>query len=407
MSKRGNSEGSLYQSADGWRGYIWCDRPDGTRYRKYVRGKTYEEAQQNWLNLRVQANHGPVSSDVSKLAEFLAYWLKEIVEPNLSPKTYERYEMFSRLHIIPHLGGKRLDKIQVRDVRQWLNKLAVICQCCAQGKDVARPEDKRRCCAVGKCCQETLSARSRKDARDILRAALTCAVEDEVIGRNPVTAVKITKRREPNQRRARQAWTVDDARWFLESVWHAGEALYAAFVLVLVLGLRRGEVLGLAWDQVDLDDAELYVGEQLQRVRGQLVRREVKTETSEAPLPLPELCLAALKIRKRRQDADRDRAGDGWIDTGLVFTTRHGTPIEPRNFNRSFDRCVAAARVPRITVHGTRKTCASLLAALDVHPRVAMRILRHSKIALTMEIYTEAPSDATRDALRKLSDWLA
>ena len=122
---------------------------------------------------------------------------------------------------------------------------------------------------------------------------------------------------------------------------------------------------------------------------------------------MPGLCVTALKIRKRRQDANRDRAGDGWIDTGLVFTTRHGTPIEPRNFNRSFDRCVAAARVPRITVHGTRKTCASLLAALDVHPRVAMRILRHNKIALRMEIYTKAASDATRDALRKLSDWLA
>jgi integrase len=153
-------------------------------------------------------------------------------------------------------------------------------------------------------------------------------------------------------------------------------------------------VLGLAWDQVDLDDAELYVAEQLQRVLGELVRREVKTETSEAPLPLPDLCVTALKIRKKQQDADRERAGDGWIDTGLVFTTRHGTPIEPRNFGRSFDRCIIAARVPRITVHGTRKTCASLLAALDVHPRVAMRILRHSKIAVTMEIYTEAPSDA-------------
>jgi integrase len=89
-------------------------------------------------------------------------------------------------------------------------------------------------------------------------------------------------------------------------------------VLVLVLGLRRGEVLGLAWDQVDLDDAELYVGEQLQRVRGKLVRREVKTETSEAPLPLPGLCIAALKIRRKQQDADRARAGDGWIDSGLV-----------------------------------------------------------------------------------------
>jgi integrase len=248
--------------------------------------------------------------------------------------------------------------------------------------------------------------RSRKDARDTLRAALTCAVEDETITRNPVTAVKMTKRREPRQRRKRQTWTVDDARWFLESAWHAREALYSAFALVLVLGLRRGEALGLAWNQVDLDDAELYVGEQLQRVRHQLVRREVKTETSDAPLPLPELCVTALKARKRRQDADHERAGEGWIDTGLVFTTRYGTPIEPRNFNRSFDRCIIAAQVPRITVHGTRKTCASLLAALDVHPRVAMRILRHSKIAVTMEIYTEAPSDATRDALRKLSDWL-
>ena len=124
-------------------------------------------------------------------------------------------------------------------------------------------------------------------------------------------------------------------------------------------------------------------------------------------MPLPDLCIAALKIRGKHQDADRARAGDGWVDNGLAFTTRHGTPIEPRNFGRSFDRCITAARVPRITVHGTRKTCASLLAALDVHPRVAMRILRHSKIAVTMEIYTEAPSEATRDALRKLSDWLA
>jgi integrase len=193
----------------------------------------------------------------------------------------------------------------------------------------------------------------------------------------------------------------------LESAWHAHETLYAAFVLVLVLGLRRGEVLGLAWDQVDIDAAELHVSEQLQRVGGKLIRREVKTETSEAPLPLPDLCVTALKIRWQQQDADRAKAGDGWGDTGLVFTTRHGTPIEPRNFSRSFDRCITAARVPRITVHGTRKTCASLLAALDVHPRVAMRILRHSKIGITMEVYTEVPSQATRDALRKLGDWLA
>jgi integrase len=141
---------------------------------------------------------------------------------------------------------------------------------------------------------------------------------------------------------------------------------------------------------VDLDAAELHIEQQLQRIGRRLVLREVKTDASEAPRPLPVLCVTALTIRKKQQDADKSRAGDGWIDNGLIFTTRHSSPIEPRNFNRSFDRCITAARVPRITVHGTRKTCATLLAALDVHPRVAMRILRHSKINVTMEIYTEA-----------------
>jgi integrase len=405
MTRRHSGEGSIYPVKDGYRGYVWCTSPSGTRYRKYVKSKTYEATRQAWLKLRDEASRGPVSSDVQKLADFLAYWLEEVVAPNLAPKTYEKYEAFSRLHIIPYLGSKRLDKLQVRDIRQWLNKLAATCLCCTQGKDADRPVDKRRCCAVGKCCHEVLSARSRRDARDTLRAALTCAVEDEVITRNPVTAVKLSNRRE-SRRRKRQAWTVDDARWFLESAWHAGEALYAAFVLILVLGLRKGEVLGLTWELVDLDGAELYIGEQLQRVGGQLLRREVKTETSEAPLPLPGLCVTALKIRRRQQDADRARAGAAWIETGLVFTTRHGTPIEPRNFNRSFSRCIAAAKVPTITVHGTRKTCGSLLAALDVHPRFAMQILRHSKIAVTMEIYTEVPSAATRDALEKLGQWL-
>lgn len=118
------------------------------------------------------------------------------------------------------------------------------------------------------------------------------------------------------------------------------------------------------------------------------------------------MCIAALKLRRQQQDTDHDRAGDAWHDTGLVFTTRYGTPIEPRDFSRSFDRRIAKAGVPTITVHGARKTCGSLLAALDVHPRVAMQILRHSKIAVTMEIYTEIPPAATRDALRKLGHWL-
>jgi hypothetical protein len=95
-----------------------------------------------------------------------------------------------------------------------------------------------------------------------------------------------------------------------------------------------------------------------------------------------------------------------WPDDRLVFTTRTGHAIEPRAVNRRFDALCAKAGVRRIRVHDTRRTCGSLLAALNVHPRVAMAILRHSRILITMEIYTEVSDPATEDALRRLSDAL-
>jgi integrase len=254
MSRRHNGEGSIYPVKGGYRGYAWCTSPAGERYRKYVKGKTYDETQAAWFKRRAEADAGPVASDVYKLAEFLGYWLEEIVEPNLAPKTYEKYEMFSRLHIVPYLGARRLDKLQVRAIRQWLNKLARICQCCALGKDASRSEAKRRCCAVGECCHEILSAGSRKDARNVLRAALTCAIEEQVISSNPAAVIRLSSRDEQRRRRRRRhSWTVDEARCFLESARRDDDMLYAAYVLVLALVLRRGEVLGLTWDRIDLD----------------------------------------------------------------------------------------------------------------------------------------------------------
>ena len=404
MSRRHNGEGSIYPVKDGYRGYVWCTNPAGERYRKSVKGKTHEDAQAAWLKLREEASRGVVASDVPSLGQFLHYWLEEIIEPNLAPKTFEKYETFSRLHIIPYLDTKRLDRLQVKDLRQWLNKLSRTCQCCARERTRHGHRKSNGAALSANAVMRFCRPGTRKDARNVLRAALSRAIEDQLITHNPAAVIRLSSRREP--KRKRRSWTVDEARRFLVSARRDDDPLYPAYVLVLVLGLRKGELLGLTWELVDLDAAELYVGEQMQRVGGRLLRREPKTETSEAPLPLPDLRAAALKLRKQQQEAARDQAGDSWSNTGLVFTTQYGTPLEPRNFNRSFDRRIRKAGVSKITVHGARKTCGSLLAALDVHPRVAMQILRHSKIAVTMEIYTEIPSTATREALRKLGRWL-
>ncbi|GAB1819324.1 tyrosine-type recombinase/integrase [Herbidospora sp. RD11066] len=120
------------------------------------------------------------------------------------------------------------------------------------------------------------------------------------------------------------------------------------------------------------------------------------------PQRVAKICLAAFKLRKELQEQEGRRRPDEWQKSNLVFTTRYGGPVEPRNFNRRFDRRISEADVRRITVHGTRGTCATLLAALDVHPRVTMRILRHSQISVTMEVHTEALRRVRQRGLRNL-----
>jgi len=293
----------------------------------------------------------------------------------LAPLTAATYETIVRLYIVPGLGAKRLDRLTVRDVQTWINQIPKACQCCLQGKDAKRPEDKRRCCAIGKCCHSAPSARTIGDIRKVLRSALSQAVREELIGKNVAGPIKLPASRPAK----RKSWSSAEARRFLESARVAGDPFYAGYVLVLVLGFRKGEVFGLTWEDVDLDAGELSIGWQIQRVRGRLLHRETKTEASDAPLPLPAICVAALRLRKAEQEAAREKAGKEWHPTDLIFTTRHGTPIEPRNFNRSYDNRIIKAKVRRITVHDARRTCGTLLADLDVHPRVAMAILRHAK----------------------------
>jgi len=231
---------------------------------------------------------------------------------------------------------------------------------------------------------------------------LSQAVTEDLVAKNMASSIKLPSVR----KRKGKVWSSDEARQFLESARSEHDALYAVYVLILVLGLRKGEVLGLTWDDVDLDEGELSIGRQLQRVSRQLLHRETKTATSDATLPLPDNCAAALRLRKVEEVCARDLAGAAWQGGKLIFTTKWGTPIEPRNFNRSWDARCAKAGVRKITVHDGRRTCATLLVDLDVHPREVMQILRHAQIAVTMEIYAQASSKATRSALKRLGDSL-
>src|SRR5512133_4137876 len=199
--------------------------------------KTRQAVHEKWLAMTAASRRGPVAPTHPRLSEYLERWLNESVRPNLALQAVANYEFFSRAYIDPDLGPKRIDRLTVRDVRLWMNDLRVRCQCCAQGKDARRRNP--RCCAVGLCCRQIASEWTRHQAWTVLQSALTAAVRDELVSRNVAALVKVPV---PRAHRAR-VWTVEEARTFLESARAANDPFYAAYVLMLVLRLRRGEIL--------------------------------------------------------------------------------------------------------------------------------------------------------------------
>jgi integrase len=335
------------------------------------------------------------------VAQYLTTWLAEIVKPSLEPTTYTYYETMARRYILPALGTKRLDKLRPQDVQAWLDHLSTTCQCCAQGKDAARPEPRRRCCAVGQCCGSCASRRTIQAARNTLRTALNHArASSQPVRRNVVAYTTLSR---PAARNANgSAWTAGEASRFLSSARDDNDPFYAAYVLILVNALSRGEALGLIWPSADLDRGALDITWQLHRVGRQLIHKQrPRTDGTccDSIVPLTEISAAVLKLRHDEQDAIREQAGDRWQPSDLVFTTRWGTPIEPRNFNRSFDTRCRKAGVPRITIRDARRTCPLLLASLGVHPDVAVPILSHAKITMTAEAFAKLSDQSTRATL--------
>jgi len=170
--------------------------------------------------------------------------------------------------------------------------------------------------------------------------------------------------------------------------------------------MRRGEVLGLRWQDIDFDRQVIRIRQQVHRAAGELHIGPVKTRAGKRDLPLIGLARVALTDRLEVQEADRLKLGSAWVDTGLVFTTRTGRPVEPRNLVRSFARLCKRHDIRLIPVHKVRHMVATLLKALKVPPRDAQAILGHADISTTQQIYTHVDDAAQRDALTRLNKLL-
>lgn len=336
-------------------GAVDLGRRDGRRYRRTFYGGTRREVRDKLdAAIHQKKTGGLPTAGRQTVGQFLTAWLEEVAKPRLRPSTYRSYSDLIRLHVIPDLGHIRLERLSAQDVQRMMN---------------AKLED-------------GLSPRRVQYIRAVMRAALNQAVNWGLVPRN---AAGITSAPRSIKHPVR-VLTPGDAQRLLDAA--RGDRLEALYTVALSLGLRQGEALGLRWSDVDLSSRTLSVVYALQRVGGKLQLVEPKTDRSRRTIRLPAIVADALREHERRQQDDRKAAGERWQTSGLVFTTTIGTPLDGTTVTHQFQRLLVKANLPKIRFHDLRHSCASLLLAQGVSPRVVMETLGHSQISLTMNTYT-------------------
>lgn len=371
--RRGKGEGGIRKRTDGrWEGTLQLGWGDGKRRRKFVYGRTRQEVQRKLAQARRQLeDYGTVGDDRQTVEHFLSRWLAHM-ESRVRPRTYADYEGVVNNHLVPALGKVRLVKLTVGGVQEMLD---------AKAKE--------------------FSPRTVAKIRAVLRQALAYAVTWGELPRNPAVAAE-----PPRQQKYRiSPFTKEEAGQFLEAA--RGERLEALYTTVLALGLRRGEALGLKWDDIDLDNGSLTVNRALQRQTGKgLVFVEPKSEESLRTIALPGFAVESLKEHRKRLNEERLKAGPEWEEYDLVFPSERGTPLAPDNLHRSFHRILERAKLRRVRFHDLRHAAATFLLAQGLPPRVIMETLGHSQISLTMNTYSHVSAELQRGAADAMDDLL-
>ncbi|WP_033820901.1 tyrosine-type recombinase/integrase [Kitasatospora sp. MBT63] len=407
MARRANGEGTITRRKDGrYADAAYVYKPDGTRARKWVYGKTRAEVANKLTEMQEKTRQGiPAVTSNMPLDKYLDYWLGTVAPERYKPSTMSSYEPITRVYIVPALGRKPLNRLTPADVRRFLSDFRSGCLCCLRRVDHNRAVDKRECCAVGKCCKRQPSARTVQYAHAVLRSSLQNAVREELLARNVARLVE----RPSVPHKEVQPLNAAEVRLLLRA--GRDHRLYPLWLLLVSTGLRRGEVLALTWADIDLDARQLRVRRNLQRVKGTLVFGTPKTARSLRTIALPASCVAQLRRRREDQLQERAEAGLEWqpLDIqpdGLVFTTLTGTALDPRNLNRSLAALCASAGIRRIRVHDLRHTCASLMLAEGVGVRTIMETLGHSTITMTLDTYAHVMQSTLREAADRMDDAL-
>ncbi len=373
--KRGNGEGTVWHNKERgrWEAQFVVDTTaDGRPIRKRVTAKTRSDVLKRMRDAQAAAASGETRARADlTVGRFLDNWVADVLPGSVAPTTLQQYKDVVRLYIKPKLGRKKLVTLNAREVSRMVQDLA------AEGK----------------------APNTQRLARSILRRALRFAEHEGLVARNAAAisfGVKVPK---PEGR----SMTIDQAKQFMKSI--QGHRMLAAWLTMLTLGLRRGELLGLAWSDLKLDSDRptLTVRRALKRLpQVGLYLSEPKNKSSTRAVHLPGITVSALRRHRAAQRLEQIHAGPEWVALplghDLVFRTPTGTAQDPDNFRNLTYRATEGAGIGKWSPHELRHSAASLLFALDVPMKTVSETLGHTSIRITADIYAHLMEDARAEA---------
>ncbi|NLD48475.1 MAG: site-specific integrase, partial [Clostridiaceae bacterium] len=371
-SKRSNGEGSVSKRKDGrWEVEVPIGIDPETGKRKRYRNYAKSSKEANALRLKVlqEIQQGIfVDSENITVGEWLDIWMQTYVKAKVTSNTYDNYSMIINRHIKPGIGDVLLRNLTTITVQKLYN----------DRMNAGRVDGKGG-----------LSVRSVEKIHTVLHKALSQAVTENRVHKNVSegTELRAKKRKEIRV-------LSDEERIRFEKVLE-GDRLGVALLLALYSGLRRGELLALTWNDIDIENETIRVNKSLIRVvvndesaRSKLTIQEPKTEKSNRIIPISTGIMKEIKRFKIIQNEEKLKVGSSYEDNNLVFCTELGKPFEPRNLNRKFYRLIKKADIKNFNLHGLRHTYATMLLEQDIHPKVVQEALGHTKISTTLDIYS-------------------
>jgi integrase len=356
---------------------VFYSRDDGTVFDTNADGKTFLADQMAKLKGGFPLGPG------EPLAGVLARWLEVVARPRVDDRTYEDYESLIRLHVIPTLGDVPVGRLTGQHLETLYDKKRT------------EPQGKRK---------EPLSERRIQYIHAVLHTALKHVHKKwRLITSNPaedVDAPRPTKRRAP-------ILNVNEAKQLLLTA--QDDPLEALYVLALTTTMRQGELLGLHWEAIDLEEGLLHVIQNLQRRGGIWRLKDPKTDSGRRPIRLAHMAVEALRRHRARQADIRARANGTWQDTGLVFCDETGGPLNGKDVTM---KCFypllkrSGLEMEGFRFHDLRHTAGSFYMAMGVPPKVVQEMMGHSTIAMTLDTYSHSLPDLQAQAVAKMNELL-